>query len=200
MAATEPKSPSLSSRLARRRPMHRIAATVKRAPTSIPGKKPASIAEAGNLFSCAVAVASDEAAADVALAALLLVELGLLVEEAEAGLDVEAGAFVLEAGLADDEADTCITHRPWLQMNPFGQHVLLLPHVERVPVSSILCSWFCGWSVAFCALKSQVSGDIELQSRPFGQQMADLLSLKAVHVESDGQQKLDGRPGLLQGE
>lgn len=54
--------------------------------------------------------------------------------------------------------------------------------------------------VAFCALRSQVKGDMVLQSRPLGQQMTDLLLLKAVQVVPDGQQKSEGMPGLLQGE
>jgi len=37
------------------------------------------------------------------------------------------------------------------------------------------------------------------QSLPEGQHIADLPSLKATHVEVDGQQKLPGRPFLLQG-
>lgn len=54
--------------------------------------------------------------------------------------------------------------------------------------------------VAFCALRSHVKGEMVLQSRPLGQQIADLLSLKIMQVVADGQQKLDGMPGLLQGE
>lgn len=41
VAATDPKSPSFSSRLARRRPMQMMAATVRRTPRRMPGKKPA---------------------------------------------------------------------------------------------------------------------------------------------------------------
>lgn len=54
--------------------------------------------------------------------------------------------------------------------------------------------------MAFCALRSHVKGEMVLQSRPLGQQIADLLSLKTMQVVADGQQKLDGTPGLLHGE
>lgn len=54
--------------------------------------------------------------------------------------------------------------------------------------------------MAFCAVRSQVKGEIVLQSRPLGQQMTDLLLLNGVHVAPEGQQKLEGMPALLQGE
>lgn len=93
VAATDPKSPSFSSRLARRRPMQMMAATVRSTPMSRPGKKPATKPTAVILLSFAVGLAFAAAAVwDVALPDLLLVALGLAVEEADAdvGLDVAA--------------------------------------------------------------------------------------------------------------
>lgn len=54
--------------------------------------------------------------------------------------------------------------------------------------------------MAFCAVRSQVKGEIVLQSRPLGQQMTDLLLLKGMHVVLEGQQKLEGMPAWLQGD
>lgn len=183
--------------------MQMMIATVRRAPRSMPGKKPASTAAAVNLFSFLVEVAAAaEDVSDAALADLLAEELGLLVDEADvdAGFELAAALLVVvEAGLAEEEAAACITHWPLEQVKPFGQQVLM-PHVWSVPVKSVLWSSLSGCREAFCWLRSHVRGDIVLQSRPLGQQTTDLLLLKAVHVVPDGQQKLDGMPGLLQGE
>ncbi len=130
---------------------------------------------------------------------LLAEDVGLLVEEVEVDSGFEVEAAVLEAGFAEEDAAACMTHWPPEQVKPFGQQVFV-PQVWRLPVRSVLCSWLEGCKVAFCAVISQVKGEMVLQSRPLGQQMTDLLLLKAVHVVPDGQQKLDGMPGLLQGE
>lgn len=134
VAETELKSLSFSSRLARLRPMQTMAATVRSAPRSKPGKNPARMATGGNLFSrwSAVAVASAEVC-DAALAVWLAAEVPLAVEEAEADVDFEVPAAVL------DTAVVCITHLSLEQLKPFGQHVFF-PHVWREPVRSVLCS------------------------------------------------------------
>ena len=44
---------------------------------------------------------------------------------------------------------------------------------------------------------SQLMGAIVLQSVPAGQHIADLLSLKAMHVWLDEQQKFEGKPPVL---
>lgn len=135
VAATEPKSPSFSSRLARRRPMQMMTATVRRTPRSMPGKKPAMKPTGVILVLSEVGAAA--AVWDAELADLLVVALGLLVEEADADADLDvAAACVLE----DEAAATAfITHWPFVQPKPLGQQVLL-PHVSKDPVKSVLCS------------------------------------------------------------
>lgn len=106
-----------------------IIATVRRAPSSIPGKKPASTAATGKSFWCFSELVVVSAEVCAAPAGLPLVEFGLLVVEAdvEVGLDVEVAGAV-EDGLAEEEAAACMTQLPLEQLKPFGQHVFV-PHV-----------------------------------------------------------------------
>lgn len=91
--------------------MQMMTATVKRAPRSRPGKKPASTAGTEKLFFCfsGAAIASDEVCD--AAAGLLLVGLGLSVEEAAADVDLA----VLDVGLVEGEAADRIRQLPPVQ-------------------------------------------------------------------------------------
>ena len=108
----------------------------------------------------------------------------------EVGVELEA--FEVE------DVVVAMTQLLSLHVKPFGQHCV--PHVASVPVRSVLCSWLAGELVAFCFDISQLKGAIVLQSCPKGQQIADLLLLKAMHCWADGQQKFAGRPAMLHGE
>ncbi len=54
-----------------------------------------------------------------------------------------------------------------------------------------------GYAVAFCLVRSQLIVEMVEQSLPVGQQIAEWLSLKGLQFVLEGQQKLEGNPGLL---
>ena len=125
------------------------------------------------------------------------VEEELPVVDAEVGFDVAAAeGLAVEEGFAP-LLDDPITQFPFWQLKPFGQQAL--PHFCNAPERSVLCSWLSGVKVAFCFDVSQLIGLMVLQLSPLGQHIADLLSLKAMHCWSEGQQKFEGRLFLLHG-
>lgn len=156
-----------------------------------PGKKPTSTAAAGNWLQCATTVPFfAEDVAVVFVPAVEVVVVGVCVAN-DVACDVELGDFdeVVE-GLD-------ITQLLFWQEYPRGQHAVA--HFSKEPLRSVLCNSLEGELVTFCFVISQLIGVIVLQSVPEGQHIADLLSLKATHVELVEQQKSEGRPALLHG-
>ncbi|MCJ1455860.1 hypothetical protein MMC28_006217 [Mycoblastus sanguinarius] len=123
-----------------------------------------------------------------------MLELVVVVEGLPFGVEdgVEAIVEVAEAEAGGDD----MMHWLLLQLKPNGQH--WLPQDGSVPSNCVVKSSLWGLVAAFCLERSQLSGDMVEQSRPVGQHIAELLSLKATHCVSDGQQKLPGRPEWLQ--
>lgn len=122
------------------------------------------------------------------------------------GADLAVGADFVEAVGAEDGAEAELAvpelderlHRPLLlQVYPCGQHKLV-PHVSKVAERLVVNSALDGNAVAFCLEISQLIADMVEQSLPVGQHIADWPLLKATHSVWDGQQKLPGRPFLLQ--
>ena len=173
------------------------------APRARPGKRPARTAGAGKFLHFPPLADAGHLPGEVLLAASPDGGVGALDEDVLEPVVVIVGCeeldleVVEEAGEEEDEeeADTT-THALPLQLKPAGQH--FEPQVCRVGLKSVVNISLPGCAVAFCWLMSQLIGLMVEQSLPMGQQKADLLSLKAMHVLVEGQQKLLGRAGVEQ--
>lgn len=84
---------------------------------------------------------------------------------------------------------------PPMQAYPNGQHER--PHRGSRSSSLEVLTGFFGNRAGSWRATSQVIGLIYEQFWPLGQQMAELASSRLMHVADEGQQKLDGRLGLL---
>ena len=178
--------------------------TANKMPRARPGKNPTRTARTGNFWHWAPLDLTEHLQGLAALPRALEVEVGLLeAEMLELVVVVEGLPFGVEDGVeaivevAEAEAGgDDMMHWLLLQLKPNGQH--WLPQDGSVPSNCVVKSSLWGLVAAFCLERSQLSGDMVEQSRPVGQHIAELLSLKATHCVSDGQQKLPGRPEWLQ--